>query len=171
MVIIAFLMPAGAVALGALFAFKTVSLRRRAHICSHWPTVMGKIIGAHVDTAVVDNITETDERGRVRPDDEVTAARVRYAYRVGNRGYQSTRLYLGRPVFSGSPRAAAAVVAKYPPNAPVPVYYNPANPAEAMLEPLNFANANLALAVALGFGGFGLLALFLMASVQWTPVQ
>src|SRR5262249_32922340 len=121
-------------------------------------------------TAIIDNITETDERGRVRADEEVSTASIRDAYRVGDRDYQSTRIYVGRPVFTGSRRAAAAVVAKYPPNATVPVHYNPANPAQAMLEPLNFANANLALAVALGFGGFGLLALVLMMSTQWTPV-
>jgi hypothetical protein len=171
MPILAFLLPGVAVALGVLFAMKTLSLRREARACAHWPTVTGTIIAARVDTAVVDNITETDEHGHVRPDDKVVTASVRYAYRVADRDYQSTRLYPGRPVFSGNSCAAAAVVAKYPPNATVAVHYNPANPAEAMLEPLNFANANLALAAALSFGGFGLLAFVLMASVQWTPAQ
>jgi hypothetical protein len=166
-----FAVPGAAVVLGAAFAVKAVALRRQGLACADWPTVAGRIIGSRIDTAVMDNITENDERGRVRPDEEVSAASVRYAYRVGQHDYQSTRLYLGRTVFSGSPRAAAAVVAKYPPNAAVAIHYNPANPAEAVLEPLNFANANLALVAGLGFGAMGLLFLFAMANVQWTSVQ
>jgi Protein of unknown function (DUF3592) len=168
---LAMLVPAGAVALGALFAVKAVALRRQGRACAVWPTVAGKIIGSRVDTAMIDNITETDQRGRVRPDEQVSAASVRYGYRVGQRDYQSTRLYLGRTVFSGSPRAAVAVVAKYPPNAAVAVHYNPVNPAEAVLEPLNFANANLAFVMAFGFGGIGLFMLSVMASVLWTGAQ
>lgn len=91
---LALLVPAAAVALGALFAVKAVALRRQGRACAGWPTVAGKIIGSRVDTAIIDNITETDARGRVRPDEQVSASAVRYAHRVGDRDYQSTRLYL-----------------------------------------------------------------------------
>jgi hypothetical protein len=63
-------------------------------------------------------------------------------------------------------KAAAATVAKYPPHAPVTVHYNPVNPAEAVLEPSNLANAHLALTAAIGFGGVGLLMLLAMWNVQ-----
>jgi hypothetical protein len=43
-------------------------------------------------------------------------------------------------------------------SASVSVFYNPANPAAAMLEPLNFENAKVALIAAIGFAGCGLLA-------------
>ena len=89
-----------------------------------------------------------------------------YAYQVGGRDYRSTRLYAGRPVLSGSPKIAEAIIAKYPPGASVSVFYNPANPAEAMLEPLNFENAKVALIAAIGFGGCGLLALLLMSQMS-----
>jgi hypothetical protein len=48
------------------------------------------------------------------------------------------------------------------------VFYNPANPAEAMLEPLNFENAKVALIAAIGFAGCGLLALLLMSQMSVT---
>jgi hypothetical protein len=162
---LALLLPGAAVALGAMFAAKSLSLRRQSAACAGWPTAAGKIVGARTETEIEDDSTESDDHD-VRPARVLSAASVRYVYRVGDREYQSTRLYAGRPVFYGNPRVAAAIIAKYPPNAAVSVYYNPANPAEAMLEPLNFANANLALGVALGFGGCGLLGLFVLWSVQ-----
>jgi Protein of unknown function (DUF3592) len=72
---------------------------------------------------------------------------------------------VGRPVLSGA-RLAAATVAKYPSNAPVPVFYNPANPAEAMLEPANLINARMALLGAASFGGIGALGIFVLCNVQ-----
>ena len=47
----------------------------------------------------------------------------------------------------------------------MPVHYNPDNPTEAMLEPSNLANANLALGAAVGFGGLGLLAVLLVWNI------
>ena len=162
---LAFLAPGAAVALGAVFAAKSFSLRRKSAICALWPTVAGKIIGSRIDTMVEENLTAVEDRRACR-ERELSSATVRYAYRVGDREYQSTRLYVGRPVFSGNLRAAASIVAKYPRNVQVSVHYNPDNPAEAMLEPSNFANANLALGVAVGFGGLGLLALLLVWNIQ-----
>jgi hypothetical protein len=69
---------------------------------------------------------------------------VKYAYQVGGRDYRSTRLYVGRKV---SARGIGIGVLQS---------------GQSMLEPLNFANAKLALPVAIGFGGLGLLALLLM---------
>ena len=162
---LAFLAPGAAVVIGAVFAAKSVSLRRKSRACAIWPTVIGKIIGSRIDTTVGENLTAIENR-HARRERELSSATVHYAYRVGDREYQSTRLYVGRPVFSGNPRVAASIIAKYPLNVQVSVHYNPDNPAEAMLEPSNFANANLALGVAVGFCGLGLLALLLVLNIQ-----
>ncbi len=162
---LAFLLPGAAVVLGAVFAAQSNSLRRKSAACALWPTVAGKITRSRIEAKIDDNLTEVDGR-HARREQELSSATVRYAYRVGDREYQSTRLYVGRPVFYSNPRVAASLVTKYPANAQVSVYYNPANPAEAVLEPSNFANANLALGVAVGFGGLGLLALFLLWNIQ-----
>ena len=54
---LAFLAPGAAVALGAVFAAKSFSLRRKSAICALWPTVAGKIIGSRIDTMVEENLT------------------------------------------------------------------------------------------------------------------
>jgi hypothetical protein len=151
------LIPAAFVAFGGVFLIKVVSLRRQGRACARWPVASGRILEAHGDVRFVEN--NNDRRHR---DDAFFGATVSYAYRVAGRDYRSTRLYVGRPVLGGNPKFAQAIIEKYPPGAPVSVFYNPANPAEAMLEPLNFANAKLALIVAIGFAGFGLLAIFLL---------
>jgi hypothetical protein len=56
---------------------------------------------------------------------------VMYAYQVEGRTYQSQRIYFGG-VVGGS--VMAGLVKKYPVGAQVPVYYNPQNPADAVLE-------------------------------------
>jgi hypothetical protein len=56
---------------------------------------------------------------------------VTYTYQVAGQQYQSQRIYFGSEV-GGS--AMTGVVKKYPVGAQVPVYYNPENPADAVLE-------------------------------------
>jgi hypothetical protein len=155
------LIPAAFVVLGGVFALKSVILARQGRVCAQWPVASGRILEARGEVKLVE-----DNNDRRHRDDEFFGADVKYAYQVGGRDYRSTRLYVGRPVLTGSPKIAQDIIAKYPPGAQVSVFYNPANPAEAMLEPLNFANAKLALMVATGFGGLALLALLLMLQVQ-----
>ena len=151
------LIPAAFVAFGGVFALKAMSLRRQGRGCARWPIAPGRILEARQEVQLVENRNDRHHR-----DDPFFGATVSYAYQVSGRDYRSTRLYAGRPVLRGSPKIAQAIVAKYPPGAPVSVFYNPANPAEAMLEPLNFANAKLAVILAIGFGGSGLLAMLLL---------
>jgi Protein of unknown function (DUF3592) len=97
---------------------------------------------------------------------EFSGFNVLYTYHVGGREYRSTRLYVGNPVLRGGDRIARALAAKYQVGKAVPVYYNPANPAIAMLEPLNRSNATLAAIMATGFGGMGLFMAYVMAMAQ-----
>jgi hypothetical protein len=59
---------------------------------------------------------------------------VLYQYEVDGRTYQGERISFGMPVGRGSPRAVMQRLAPYTPGASVPVYYDPMNPAEAVLE-------------------------------------
>ena len=168
---LAIVLPIAAITLGAIFAVKSLTLRRQSVASAKWPTVTGTIIGSRINTEIIDNSTavaDQESAGGHRhlpQDDTVSTASVRYSYRVGSKDYQSTRLYVGRPVFYGRAGMAAATAAKYPPHAQVPVYYNPNNPAQAVLEPLNLANAKLALGAAVGFGGCGLLAVLVLSNM------
>jgi hypothetical protein len=160
------LMPAAFAALGGVFAVEAVRLRRQGRACARWPVASARILGAHRDVQLVENNDDRRNGQRREQYDTFFGATVSYAYLVGGCDYRSTRLYAGRPVLSGSPKSAEATIAKYPPGALVSVFYNPANPAEAMLEPLNFENAKVALIAAIGFGGCGLLALLLMSQMS-----
>jgi hypothetical protein len=155
------LIPAAFAVLGFVFALKSISLTRQGRVCAQWPVALGRILEVRGEVRLVE-----DNNDRRHRDDAFFGADVKYAYQVAGRDYRSTRLYVGRPVLTGSPKIAQDIIAKYRPGTKVSVFYNPANPAEAMLEPLNFANAKVALIAAIGFGGLGLLALLLMLQVS-----
>lgn len=61
-------------------------------------------------------------------------AAVTYVYTVNGAQYTSDRLAIGTGLGYGSPAIAEREVAKYPAGSMVQVYYNPNNPAEAVLE-------------------------------------
>ena len=58
-----------------------------------------------------------------------------YEYQVGGHGYQGQRLSFGNEIgWGGFTGVAQKKVDQYPPGSVVPVYYNPENPNEAVLE-------------------------------------
>jgi hypothetical protein len=153
------------VAFGAACAAVAVGLMRKVAACRRWPTVTGKVMSTRMESFVEDDDSDASRSRRTPRETEYSGATIRYAFSVAGRDYQSTRRYMGRPIFTGSSRATARVLAKYPPNALVTVHYNPANPAEAVLEPGNLENVHLALIAAVGFGGGGLLMMWCLWSV------
>ncbi|PWH15741.1 MAG: hypothetical protein DDG60_05320 [Anaerolineae bacterium] len=59
-----------------------------------------------------------------------------YEYQVGERRYQSQRLFTGEAVLYSSSTAAQQVLERYPSaGQPVVVWYDPRNPADAVLQP------------------------------------
>jgi hypothetical protein len=81
-----------------------------------------------------------------------------YAYQVEGQSYQSQRIYFGGEV-GGS--AMTGVIKKYPVGAQVPVYYNPQNPAEAVLE------RSMPMAKLLGF--IGVIMIVVAAAAYFMP--
>jgi hypothetical protein len=154
----ALFLPLGvAVTLGAAFAAAAVGLLRKITACRRWPTVTGKVMRTSIESITVDDDSEAGRSHREPRETTYTGATVRYAFSVAGHDYQSTRRHVGRPILFGGTRTAARVLAKYPPNSQVMVHYNPANPAEAVLEPTNLGNVYLALTGVVMFGGIGLL--------------
>ncbi len=93
-------------------------MRRRMATVSQWPATMGNVI------------MSTIER-RSSEDGYTEYPVVRYSYQVSGQAYQSDKLAPG-PEVGGT--GARKVVAKYPAGAQVMVFYDPRNPAEAVLE-------------------------------------
>ncbi len=125
--------------------FNIFSARRKASAMQTWPSAPG-------------NIVESELRSRKRGSRRIYYPHIVYQYNVMGQTYTGKRISPGTD--SGSSRARE-LVAKYPPGAPVRVYYDPQNPSDAALEidlsktmprlwfSLVFANLTLCLCLAL----------------------
>ena len=93
---------------------------RRAQAAQAWPASQGQVLAAVV------GVQSGDDGPTYFP-------RITYTYSVNGQAYQNDRLVIGGGI-SGSRGPAEQIVARYPAGSQVPVYYNPANPQEAVLE-------------------------------------
>lgn len=118
---------------GFLIAF-SVRNRRKAEASQNWLSVPGRIVSAEVKQGT-SRETKRDITGEER---EVTSyyyyPAVEYTYEVGGQTYTGKRLAFGGIVGHSDPAKAAAALAPYQPGSTVTVYYDPQNPAEAVLE-------------------------------------
>jgi hypothetical protein len=95
-------------------------MRRKMSQASGWPSTNGVVTASSVEA----RSSGEDEGFTDYPV-------VRYSYQVGGQAFQGNRIALG-PETGGS--GARKTVARYATGAPVTVFYNPQNPAEAILE-------------------------------------
>jgi hypothetical protein len=98
---------------------KLVEVRR----ARHWPSTSGTVLKARVRTR-----RRTDVEGRSRFESEPL---VTYEYEVNGRIYRGTRLSFAERI---SPGEIDAWLKRYPQGKNVTVYYNPADPSQAVLE-------------------------------------
>jgi hypothetical protein len=87
-----------------------------------WPTTQGRVKESFISPYVGKR-----NRGYLQ-------AIVRYEYTVGAERHESRRIYFGQP-YSKNAAQLRELIAPYPVGASVRVYYSPANPAEAVLQP------------------------------------
>lgn len=115
-----------------------------------WPSVQGMVTVARVGSYI-----DKDEDGST----VMYKALIQYTYQVDGRRYRGSRVSLG-DYASSDPRSAAAIVQRYPAGGVARVYYNPAAPGEALLEP-GFSPAQLILpGIGLSFSLAGVLLSF-----------
>lgn len=115
----------------AVLAWIAYRRRREAQdAVQGWSRTEGRILAAGVQSYLS---RQTRQGGSTSM---VTMYRpaVSYEYRAGGRSFTGNRLSMGLPLGYGSQKMAQRYVAKYSTGAPVQVYYNPANPEEAVLE-------------------------------------
>ncbi len=101
--------------------------KKKATTAQTWPSVNGRVVEAYVAEDV-----QVDSEG---DQNRVFAPRVVYEYEVNGQTYQNNRLRLGIESFIGSRRKVEQELARFPVGSAVKVYYNPDNPAEAVLQP------------------------------------
>jgi hypothetical protein len=99
----------------ALFGYG-LYLRSTLRSCQRWPQTTGTVTQAGLDT-----------------DDGIRLS-VIYAYTVNGAGYSSSRIQFGTPTTYIRRSSADAAVSQYPVGSQVTVYYDPENPAEAVLD-------------------------------------
>ena len=113
-------------AIVSLIWFLHLRTARKAEAAAAWPSVTGT-----VQSSAVSDKVETDSEG-----DSETAwyPEVAYAWTVNGQNYTGRRIQFGETPRFTREAAARAVCDRYRAGASVPVRYDPANPAEAVLE-------------------------------------
>jgi hypothetical protein len=116
----------------------------QASASAAWPSVAGTVVAAEV---------QTRRHGGGLSGGRQSAQHtplIAYHYGVGDQGYQGTRIRYGLLVFNFK-GGAEKVLAPYPVGAQVRVHYNPANPADSVLE-AGAMTGNLQFGVYAGIG-------------------
>ncbi|CUA85294.1 Protein of unknown function (DUF3592) [Gulbenkiania indica] len=120
-----------------------------ADAATRWPTVSGIMLESALE--------QRDRQGGDADRPPGWRAVVRYRYTVNNQTYESTRRRFPEPGFGSNRAEAEAVLTRYPVGGPTTVHYNPANPAEACLEPGDSWPAKLGRYLALAVAAVSLL--------------
>lgn len=131
----AFLLPvvAFAAAVAAFLAF--VRMRRLARASRSWPTVPGRITTSAVIEELIEDRRDDDKTSIDRKKIHRYQIDLRYAYRVNERDYVGINPNWGWTGIYGLRELADKAAARFPTGQAVTVYYDPENPANAVLEP------------------------------------
>ena len=106
---------------GSLFYFVYATMRAAA--AEDWPVAEGRVVATRVELG-----SHTDDDGDSYVSYDPIVA---FDYRVESRTLRSERLHLGERETYDYRADADAFLAEYPVGAPLEVYYNPDNPADA----------------------------------------
>jgi Protein of unknown function (DUF3592) len=97
-------------------------------VSTTWPAAPGRVV-----SAVIQHSRGSADPSRVGT--PTASAAVTYVYDVGDQSYRGTTISYGAFFSSTIGDDTATYVLRYRPGARVEVHYDPANPAEAVLEP------------------------------------
>jgi hypothetical protein len=112
--------------LGIFLIYRTQQSKKQAQVSQNWPSIPGQVTDSHVSRS-----QSTDADGDTSTS---YSARVAYTYQVSGQAYSGHNIAFGfNPSYSNESKAQAAA-ARYPLGGQVPVYYDPSNPSDAVLE-------------------------------------
>jgi Protein of unknown function (DUF3592) len=121
----------------------------RVRRCAHWPATTGKIV-------------ESETSVKVLGDPMLYLTKIVYNYEANGVQYVCDKYDTSGEFDSASLEQAEQMQRAYPVDATVPVYYNPANPAEAMLNRRNILEVKNSWVGVKFFTVFGLICLALL---------
>jgi Protein of unknown function (DUF3592) len=135
----------GAIAIAIGIVIYVVQFRQglRADASKKWPRAAGTVTASALEKL-------PERRWRYR-------AALQYSYRVGGKDYQSSRVFWGGN--EGREKHMASVIETYPAGGKVRVYYDPKNPAEAVLDPIQNTGSRQIVLYALAMITLGLFTL------------
>jgi len=117
----------------ALFASRMAWLQREmAADAANWPSVIGQVTQSGVDAFKMRDYIGNLWR---RPWQTMFRSRVVYAYQVGGTVYSADRISFGASLLTSLPFLVGLHAIRYSVASSVQVFYDPANPAHAVLEP------------------------------------
>ncbi|MBA4379859.1 MAG: hypothetical protein C0393_04105 [Anaerolinea sp.] len=111
---------------GVFLLIKSFKDRKKAEASQGWPATQGQIIEARIAES-----TSTDSDGDTSTS---YSPAVEYTYSVAGQEYKGNKITFGFTQGYGNYAKAQAALARYTLGAQVTVYYDPANPADAVLE-------------------------------------
>ena len=132
-----------------VFGFMTV----RTLETRNWPSVSGRITTSRLHSYIS---RSSDNSSSTR----MYTTRISYRFHVKNKAYVGKTLSYGE-YSSSSPSHAKGILKKYPVGAKVTVFYNPANPDKAVLEPGKLGILPIFWVCALVFLGLGIWGVFI----------
>jgi len=139
-----FLVPAAALAVAGVCICGFVDLVRKENTSARWPTTPGTVTAS----AVVEHVSrDKDDNIEIR-----FVPQVRYSYRVGGREFHCDTQKWGWSELYVSREGPEKILARYPKGGSVPVFYDPADPSKAVLEPGNRRGTFAPLAAVMVFG-------------------
>jgi hypothetical protein len=109
-----------------LLIFATVYKYFEVRIASRWPSVPGRVLSSKVVQRKTGGIGKDESDIELRNFAEIT-----YEYQVQGRRHRANRVSIGEDLGNFQ---VQETIAKYPKDARVMVFYNPAKPGEAVLE-------------------------------------
>jgi hypothetical protein len=151
---------AAAVFFAASLLCAFLSKRKRSRIAASltWPSVKG---------AVLSNALKTIRNGRWGKGAETYSVNLLYRYAIGGTTYDNSRISWGIKSADLTPDIPEAFVREYPAGHAIDVFYDPAQPAMAMIDPagsrFRLMHVNMARVMAWTFAFCGTLALIFSA--------
>ena len=153
----AFALPAAAILVAILSLVSFVRGLQQASASARWPTAAGTVTMSDV---IEEEIEDTDnDKSSIRKIHRYQVD-LRYAYQVGKRDFTGFAPNGGWTGVYGTREAAEKAAAQYTNGQPVVVYYDPAQPGSAVLEPGGGKGSMAPLIFGLIFGSAGAGTLF-----------
>jgi hypothetical protein len=112
--------------IGAFLIYYSFRSRKKADASQGWPSTNGLVTEARVSHS-----TSTDADGEAQ---DSYSPQVRYHYSIAGQEYEGSKISFGMQQSFSSRSKAEQALTSFPQGSQVALYYNPANPSEAVLE-------------------------------------